>query len=612
MLVGCIASQARRTRRVAVSGVVAFVVVGGCDDVGGVSIPARLEPVSPQQFTVVAGSGDDPQLAVRVRDANGRTVPNVTVTWEGGVTPEVSSTDGRGEARTRWRVDPQATSGPQIARATIVTPDGPQVVGFEARIRTGTLVSATVTRADTLPRNTGWVAEVGQTVAFTATGQDAFENTAPNVAAAWTVSDPTVARVDGTGRVTGLRQGVVRVIATIANAPASTSRPVLIVEPLRAREVAVGDGWSCALDATGAVYCWGGREDRSVLPPDTVIAPRQIAPELRFTALRSSASFACALTADSVAYCWSGTRGAGGSVAPVRPSRVLATAGPLVAVASLDRRVCGLDAAGVVRCAALNFGPGGVDDLAVGNAVRVDVPSPLRGLSAAGSRACGAADDAVYCWRTDPLGTTVYRDVTRVSNSAPAAAVEVGPHTVCVASPAGNLRCGGPDRGAETLEAVLSSPVRQFSAGGYATCGVTRDGGLECFGFNVTGVLFTPDRSNPPPLVQATSPDGTGWNAVAVSDWYDEFGVVQALTAHACAITGAGRTYCWGANWGGRLGVPSDELCVPRSSVRIPCSPTPLPVPSPQAPGAASVSGMQSATLGTRSRQAAHRRSPRA
>ncbi|GLC26517.1 Ig-like domain-containing protein [Roseisolibacter agri] len=546
--------------------------------------PVALEPVSAQDFTFQAGPVATAELAVRVRDDAGRPVPGVTVTWEPAqrVDPIVTSTDARGEARTTWRIGTQATGVvPVEAVATLTTAAGTRTVGFRARVNPGPVVLATVLRADTLPRRTGLVIEVGQRVRFTTFGRDSLGNAVQDAPATWSTSNPARATIEATtGILTGVAQGAVRVLGAIPTASPVPNATALIVDALRSREVAAGANWSCALDAAGAASCWGARFTGAFAPADSVVAPRAVLPGVRLSALTGAGAAVCALDGGAdVAWCWRGRETGVAAPVPLDPQRAIAGGG-LRALAVGDRQVCAADAVGAVRCAAFvvrTATEGG--DLDVRAPAAIVLPGAARRLAASDSLTCAALDEGVHCWPTS--AALMFGAAARVEGSGPATLLDLSPTRLCTGDAEGRVRCAprvGTGFGA--WADALPAPVRQLAVGAYVTCGIAGDGRLLCAGTNAAGLLQRRDFDPPTTQLDAPSPDGTGWSAVAVSDELmppDQVGLVP-FAPHACAITGAGRTYCWGANVRAQLGVPNEFPCGNRPSV--PCSPTPLPVPS--------------------------------
>lgn len=86
--------------------------------------------------------------------------------------------------------------------------------------------------------------------------------------------------------------------------------PVAVTSRVPFTSLATGTRFTCALDATGAAWCWGDNRSLQLgLGPASGTgafssAPAPVASNLRFTRLASGQRHVCGVTADGAAYCW--------------------------------------------------------------------------------------------------------------------------------------------------------------------------------------------------------------------------------------------------------------------------------------------------------------------
>ena len=89
-------------------------------------------------------------------------------------------------------------------------------------------------------------------------------------------------------------------------------------------------------------------------------------------------------------------------------------------------------------------------------------------------------------------------------------------------------------------------PVVQISAGGAASCAVTRSGALYCWGGNMSGAVGDGTTTMRPTAVHITK-DVAGMTLPPITQ-------VSAGEAHVCARANTGAIYCWGNDSAGQLG----------------------------------------------------------
>lgn len=379
--------------------------------------------------------------------------------------------------------------------------------------------------------------------------------------------------------------------------------------------VSAGDQHACELTEGGGLYCWGGSHVGEAYgevtgmgghAPDAALRPNATGLGLAFSEVDAAANHACGLTEDGDAYCW-GNNAAGklgngttrNSDKPVRVTGDLAFA----QLSAAGLHTCGVTEQGVAYC----WGSGRYGRLGVGRDAglatchRLSPPACTRApmMVAGGHRfvqvstgrfhTCGVTREGeVYCWGSNEYGQL--GDGTKGSRPTPGAVlgevtferITAGVHHTCGVAEGGEAYCWGRnDEGrvgdgttTDRREPVAVAGGQTFvdlSAGFNHTCGVTRDGDAYCWGNNGPGSLGNGeggeigDSSLEPVPVEG---DLT----------FDRVDAGRFLT---CGVTRQGRTYCWGWNGVGQLGIginTGPELCGGKHTA---CSREPVEVAAP-------------------------------
>jgi hypothetical protein len=180
----------------------ALLAVAACDSTGPPGPPAALAAVGGNGQQGAAGAALPDTLILEVKDARGRLVPNVSVTWAvaaggGSVTGLAPNTDAAGRARSLWRLGTGA--GGQTVTATA---DGLALFTFSATALPGPVAVLVVEPADTV------LTSVGDTVLLRITLRDQHGNTItdpPSVS--WSARDPAVVGVTPAGAAFAVTDG---------------------------------------------------------------------------------------------------------------------------------------------------------------------------------------------------------------------------------------------------------------------------------------------------------------------------------------------------------------------------------------------------------------------
>lgn len=295
--------------------------------------------------------------------------------------------------------------------------------------------------------------------------------------------------------------------------------------------------------------------------------------------LVAGATNTCALDHSGAAFCWgagsSGQLGNGGMAESPTPVRVIG--GPYSALSATDNAVCGLRFDGAVDCW------GGLVDACCGQPVpRATVAVPTRVASAIrfshislGALAmCGLdASHRAFCWGDESNGAlgngvdsgTSVPPVTPLAGGHVFASLSEGVFGGCGLDGTGQAWCWGANifgelgTGDESSLTVASTPVAvsgglrfaQLSVGAAYACGVTTTGTTVCWGNNIGAALgdgTMTGRSSPTPVM--------GAHFVTVFA-----GAKNDIVDHTCALDATGAASCWGTNESGQLGGPSTEVC---------------------------------------------------
>ena len=189
----------------------------------------------------------------------------------------------------------------------------------------------------------------------------------------------------------------------------------------------------------------------------------------------------------------------------------------------------------------------------------------FRSVTAGYFHSCGLTTTGrAWCWGTNTFGMLGDGSLTSSTLPVPVAggyrfeSIESGAGHTCGVTASGQIYCWGLNdegqAGLDWADRAVEEPHRlpgsqfwvQVSAGHDHSCGLTSDGDVWCWGDNLTGQLGAEAsiaRSFQPVRVGSAVP----------------FTRVLAGYYQSCALTSAGRAWCWGRNVEGQVGDGSSE-----------------------------------------------------
>jgi alpha-tubulin suppressor-like RCC1 family protein len=328
--------------------------------------------------------------------------------------------------------------------------------------------------------------------------------------------------------------------------------------------LAAGGADTCALTSGGAVKCWGaadlgdGTSNASSVPVDVVGLGSGVA----------AITPGCALTTGGAVKCWGdntfGQLGTGNTSTSITPVTVSGLGSGVAAISSGNAHTCALLTGGTVKCWGYNaYGALG-DGTTTTRLAPVDVVglgSDVIEVSTEGDHTCAiTTGDGTQCWGRNDYGQL--GDGTRIDRHTPVAVVALssgiasisagGFHT-CALTTGGGVLCWGrnewgavgdgtTDGASEPVGvAGLDSGVLSVVAGGDATCALTVDSSMLCWGYGGEGELGVGTANN---VVTPVDVDGMSSGVASIANGYH----------HSCAIADGGELMCWGDNESGQVG----------------------------------------------------------
>ena len=378
-------------------------------------------------------------------------------------------------------------------------------------------------------------------------------------------------------------------------------------------DISVGDGFSCAVRATGAVVCWGSNYGGMLgsLPPkagpDFSARPIVVGGIPRATRVSAGVSHACAIDVDKHLWCWgdgpllgSGNFFDGGTF--VSTARMVTDESdlPIVGVTDVSvggRHTCAIVEGGSVACWGENYhgqlGPL-VSVTHTSHAALVPNVGGAVAVASGQNHACVVRDASqrqVDCWGWGfygQLGTTPDPDAdTNWHSSLPITmplenagaglplSVSTGYQLTLIVDTnrkvyatgrnqkgeAGGLFLGKQLNAPSAVQGLADGMTLSTASGAEDSCAVRADGTAVCIGRNNSGELgrgtHTPAELVPKPVValEWTAEHDTGFLRDVVKVGVGGSAAVAigcALVKPACAVGGS--VVCWGANGGGELG----------------------------------------------------------
>lgn len=315
------------------------------------------------------------------------------------------------------------------------------------------------------------------------------------------------------------------------------------------KQVAGGQGYTCAIASGGAVKCWGtdffgelGDGQTLNNPVATPTATKVLTSGV--VAISGRFRHTCALTSGGAVYCWGqssqGATGDGNDNST--PSLVTGLGSGVAEIAAGQGHTCARMPGGAVKCWGGNLNHElGNDNIAAQTTLPTDtqVTSGALAVVTGADHTCVLLTSGASCWGHNDMGqlgsAAAGSTATPVAVPGTGGAVDISASdsSTCVLDATGAVKCWGAPLG--PFNATTWTPMNLVSLmpGGYVhMCGITKAGALLCWGSNADGELGDGTHNGTGPITPAG------------------FSVVSAVAGeeHTCALTTNGSMMCFGQN----------------------------------------------------------------